>query len=265
MKRQVSRPEGVDAKIERAKRHLAVVKREVRAYEGSHPEYTEAALNPTLPGYDLYSKVSPPSIGLSVKIGDFLFNLRSALDHLARGLVEAEGNNPVDVGGRPTAFPILTKKPNSLDISGGVDPNALSIVERIQPYSRPGGKYWLAELWTLNELNNIDKHRTLHFPTVTYAGPGAQVVVIEPGPPLSRSVAVILGRVENGEKLGNIKRFSNPDPNPTVEMHGQFTVEVLMPVLGPKPRPSQSLVDGMQELLDFVRRDVVPSFDLFFR
>jgi hypothetical protein len=146
MKRLVPRPEGVDAKLERAKRHLAVIKREVRAYQGSHPEFAEAVLNPTLPGYDLYSKVTPPSIGLSVKIGDFLFNLRSALDHLARGLVETEGNTPVDVGNRRTAFPILERRPKALDIAGGVDPNALSIVERLQPYSRPGGKYWLAEL-----------------------------------------------------------------------------------------------------------------------
>jgi hypothetical protein len=59
MKRLVPRPEGVDAKIERAKRHLAVIKREVRVYQGSHPEFAEAKLNPTLPGYDLYAQVRP--------------------------------------------------------------------------------------------------------------------------------------------------------------------------------------------------------------
>lgn len=265
MKRLVPRPEGVDAKIERATRHLAVIKREVRAYQGSHPEFVEAKLDPILPGYDLYAQARPLSVGLSVKIGDFLFNLRSALDHLARGLVEAEGNTPVDVGGPRTAFPILETKPSNLTISGGIDPNALKIVEKLQPYSQTGSQYWLSELWALNELNNIDKHRTLHFPTVTYASPGAQVIVIEPGPPLSESALVHLGKVVSGEKLGSIKRSPNPDPTPRVEMRGQFTVEVLMPAFGPTPRPSQRLLDGMQVLLNVVRANVVPLFDPYFR
>ena len=133
MKRLAPRPEGVDAKIQRAKGHLAVIKREVRAYKGSHPEIVEAKLDLNIAGYRLYAKIRPPGIGLSVKMGDFLFDLRSALDHLARGLVETEGNPPVDTGTPRTMFPVFDQ-PKKLIVAGDVDPNALAIIERLQPY-----------------------------------------------------------------------------------------------------------------------------------
>jgi hypothetical protein len=261
MNRLAPRPEGVDAKIQRAKRHLAVIKREARAYKESNPEFVEAKLDPNIPGYRLYAKIRPPSTGLSVKMGDFLFDLRSALDHLARGLVETEGNTPVDLGSPRTMFPVFDQ-PKKLIVSGGIDPNALAIIERLQPYKRPD--WWLAELWILHELHNIDKHRTLHFPTAAWVSQGTQVALVEPGP--RRHVAVILGRVESGTELGHIQVFPPaPTPDPKVEVYGEFTVEVFMPVFGPQPAPSLPLLDGLQALFGFVSRDVVPLFDPFFR
>ena len=261
MNRLVPRLEGVDAKIQRAKRHLATVKREVRAYKGSHPEVVEAKLDPSIPGYRLYAKIRPPRIGISVIIGDFLFDLRSALDHLARGLVETEGNVPVDTGTPRTMFPVFDKQPKKLIVAGGVDPNALAIVERLQPYQRPD--WWLSELWILNELHNIDKHRTLHLPTAAWVGRGTQVAVLEPG---RRHVAVILGRVESGAELGHIPiHHANPSLDPEVEVYGQFTVEVFMPPFGPQASHGLPLLDGLQALFDFVSKDVVPLFDPFFQ
>jgi hypothetical protein len=261
--RLAPRPEGVDAKVQRAKRHLATIKREVRAYKGSHPQFIEAQLDLNIPGYRLYTKVRPPGISLSVMIGDFLFDLRSALDHLARGLVDTEGNIPVDTGTPRTMFPVFDQ-PKKLIVAGGVDPNALAIIERLQPYMRPDGKWWLSPLWILSELHNIDKHRTLHFPTAAWVSQGTQVAIIEPGP--RRHVAVVLGPVESGTELGHIQVFPPaPTPDPKVEVHGQFTVEVSMPVFGPQPSPELPLLDGLQSLLEFVSKDVVPLFDPFFR
>jgi hypothetical protein len=164
MQRLAPRPGGVDAKIQRAKRHLATIKREVRAYRGSHPEIVEAQLDLNIPGYRLYAEIRPPNTGLSVIIGDFLFDLRSALDHLARGLVQTEGNSPKDRKPRRTMFPILdnTNKPQKLTVAGGVDPNALGLIKRLQPYMRPDGKYWLSPLWIVNELHNVDYGYKLH-------------------------------------------------------------------------------------------------------
>jgi hypothetical protein len=266
MNRLAPRPEGVDAKIQRAKRHFAAIKREVRAYISSHPEIIEAKLDLNIPGYRLYAEIRQPSTGLSVMIGDFLFDLRSALDHLARGLVETEGNTPSDLQSPRTMFPIFdsTNKPQKLGVAGGVDPNALSLIERLQPYMRPDGKYWLSPLWVLNELHNIDKHRTLHFPTTTWTSRHTQVAVVEPGP--RRHVSVFLGEVESGAELSHIRVFPPaPTPNPKVEVYGQFAVKIFMPPFGPQPSPGLPLLDGLQALLDFVRKDVVPLFDSFFR
>jgi hypothetical protein len=264
MKRLIPRPEGVDAKIQRAKRHLAVIKREVRAYQASHPEFVDAKLDQNLPGYVLNANTRPPNIGLSVKVGDFLFNLRSALDHLARGLVLTEGNTPADTGGSRTSFPILEKKPKKLDIAGGVDPTALNVVEKLQPYHQPAGGYWASELWILNELNNIDKHRNLHFPTATWFSPTAGVVITESQPPFRHWMLVSIGRIDSGDKLGRIV-VQSPTPHPKVEMRGKYIVNVLMPTFGPNPSAGLPLVDGMQALLEFVRIKVVPSFDKYFQ
>jgi hypothetical protein len=113
-------------------------------------------------------------------------------------------------------------------------------------------------------LHNIDKHRTLHLPTAAWVGAGTQVAIVEPGP--RRHVAVILGRVESGTELGHIQVFPPaPTPDPKVEVYGEFTVEVFMPPFGPQPSPGLPLLDGLQSLLDFVRKDVVPLFDPFFQ
>lgn len=100
-------------------------------------------------------------------IGDCLFNLRSALDHLAWQLVLLDGKQPVE----KTQFPVrespfnkngvrlprpnLTPEVDSLKI--------LDALEAVQPYVAPhiAGDAKTSPLWMLHRLNNIDKHRLL--------------------------------------------------------------------------------------------------------
>jgi hypothetical protein len=111
-----------------------------------------------------------PATVLTV-IGDALFNLRSALDHLAHQLVVASGGKPT----RWTAFPIYSSpfnekgKLRKFGIAGGVTPIALADVERLQPYAPPGfGPEH--PLSVLQELNNADKHRQLLVTGLLYSG-----------------------------------------------------------------------------------------------
>ena len=95
---------GVELKLRRADQHLASIKdvvREVQAFcraavrsEEAEPGITRLFLSEDLPPV-------PPE--LSPLLGDFLHNVRSALDHLAAAAVLASGN---DVTGR-TCFPIF--------------------------------------------------------------------------------------------------------------------------------------------------------------
>jgi hypothetical protein len=110
-------------------------------------------------------------------MGDVIYDLRSALDHLAWQLVIANGGTPVtpeDNAGPSTAFPIFHSKEGAkggprppVSIAGGVNTAALAVIERLQPYHRVDDPQ-LDPLWQLSELCNTDKHRLLLVVGVTY-------------------------------------------------------------------------------------------------
>jgi hypothetical protein len=160
--------DGVRGKIARAKRHLAELK-----------EVTERAVHPDsyeTPREDdgeigkyIYRVYGVPAIDpkWSVITGDVLFNLRSALEHLAWQLVLLDGGTPTD----ETKFPILKSPPNKGGVPVPVQlkpkisrADILDALDRSQPYRRLNGtpqEFWSSQLWALNELHNIDKHRLL--------------------------------------------------------------------------------------------------------
>jgi hypothetical protein len=108
-------------------------------------------------------------------IGDTLHNLRCALDHIVWELADTATR------GNHTMFPVFTcrdeffklrskgsKKGQPVPGSGlhklsGVAADPLAIIERAQPYNWTGDATHPGEaLRILNEIENIDKHRTLH-------------------------------------------------------------------------------------------------------
>lgn len=94
-----------------------------------------------------------------LSLGDFVYNLRSGLDHLAWQLCLSGGGNP----GRDTMFPIYESsgaKNEAMFLKRvkGMPPEAVLIIRELQPYAR-GADYKKHALWQLNELGNIDKHR----------------------------------------------------------------------------------------------------------
>lgn len=95
------------------------------------------------------------TLGLGVILGDFLANLRAALDHAANGLAGS-------AAGEFTKFPIYTdrrrfQRDAAANLAGISDEHRAGI-ERMQPFtgSRRG-----RVLRVLNDLVNIDKHRVV--------------------------------------------------------------------------------------------------------
>jgi hypothetical protein len=93
---------------------------------------------------------------LSVIVGDCLYNLRSALDHLVWLLVEA---NPSHKPTRKNMFPIcgdpeLFAKQIKRGRLDGVADAARTAIEGLQPYDGRDNP-----LKILDHLHNIDKHR----------------------------------------------------------------------------------------------------------
>jgi hypothetical protein len=93
-----------------------------------------------------------------MRFGDAVHNLRSTLDHLARALVEATGGT---VDERNTSFPICNfakdYKSRARASVKGLGSPCLKILDSIEPYKN-GSSH---QLWQLNELDVIDKHRML--------------------------------------------------------------------------------------------------------
>ena len=103
-------------------------------------------------------------------IGDVLFNLRSALDHLAYALVIANKKKP----STRTEFPIfyssdwfegigMTKQKRWIsgrDKMVGMSDKAQAVIESLQPYH--DGVPKREALWLLKQLHMTDKHHRLH-------------------------------------------------------------------------------------------------------
>lgn len=108
---------------------------------------------------------------LALELGDFLFNARACLDHLVYELALAYSGTMTDTESRLSKFPIHGKAaPSPKEVSnsiGKTHPDVQDIILGLQPYHY-GRHFEQHQLWKLSELNNIDKHRSLH-PALLYA------------------------------------------------------------------------------------------------
>lgn len=161
--------EGVDAKLARAKKHLAAFYSEADAFlEQARPTFirkTDVAR--TTHWLVFYVEDPYPPLELSAIIGDVLFNLRSALDNLVCGLVRKQ-NPRSSCSSRQ--FPICDESDKFLqqrDMLKGVPDEAVYVIRELQPYHRPASTRDDDPLLILNRLSNRDKHRQIHF-TVCY-------------------------------------------------------------------------------------------------
>ena len=98
-----------------------------------------------------------PPTEWSPLIGECLYNLRSALDHMAWALAGGRGDK--------TAFPIFTDRSNYARITPGqhlryVRKDAHDFIEGLQPYHHVNGAR-ASMLYLLDRLTNDDKHREL--------------------------------------------------------------------------------------------------------
>lgn len=156
-------------KIARAEKHLGELQDVVQAYLDGHyygprlipPILTE---NPTHWRFVLdITKAPDPQI--AIVLGDFLFNVRSALDHIAVAIAPPDRQ-------RSVSFPILAEplddekerefRRRTKDMPGA----AIAIIEEQQPYNmrlrNPQSKsYSMDPLEALSVLQNADKHRSL--------------------------------------------------------------------------------------------------------
>lgn len=162
-------------KVARAKRHFDELSNAIDAFLADNP-YTVAVKGYGVPTGDQMMlrftahvrRDVPPEI--APMIGDVLFNLRSALDHLAYALVIANNKKT----STRTEFPIFYSSDRfkgvgkterdrwttGPDKMAGMSKKAQALIERLQPYHDRIPKR--EALWLLHELHITDKHHRLH-------------------------------------------------------------------------------------------------------
>jgi hypothetical protein len=253
------RLQGVEVKLDRARKHLDELIGRLAVY--AHREPYRLVTQVEDEGRKLvfvFELVEKPFPEWGVIIGDFIHNLRSALDHLAYQVVDANGGT---VSG-DVKFPIYKCKTSYCgwrkgrkrhrDPLAGVNARAIDAFEQEQPYRRKdtGDDPASHPLAIINKLWNDDKHKLLipaifRFrdpPTAPTAPPGApaeSVVlsalsfwcsdfkVAESGnePPPFSDAAFQIGRLDDGERL---VEFSGrvTGPHPQIHMKGELSVHV---------------------------------------
>jgi len=169
-----------------------------------------------------------PPIELGVLFGDFLHNLRAALDNLAWQLVLLNGNRPT----RQTAFPVAQDQRAfdshaSRQLAGMTAQHQKRIAE-LQPFAEQVGNGGHA-LDLIHEMARIDRHRIVH---PVLMGPAkTDVPFILRREPINTDV-FIEGRVTAANNAlldgAEVARFrtSTPGDQPPVEIKADLLVEI---------------------------------------
>jgi hypothetical protein len=227
------------SKVERAEHHLSDFKALIAPYEGrrAYPvsEKLETDGDEALHVHRL-DIPEPEDPVLPVIAGDILFNLRSALDHIAVAMVRRPTNN--------TAFPIFGTDIEQLDGAGtgylhaddrarweritkGFPKGAMPIVERAQPYRhrREGRDPQYVSIALLRTFQNADKHRRL---VLVVSGLRDPIIWFDLGN--RRKKRVRLPGIAGDRRLGPgtvIGRNAEPLP-PNVKMEAEGTLDIMI-------------------------------------
>lgn len=177
------------SKLTRAKHHLNELEVMVQQYRDAHPyraeRYVEGRGKNRRDVWRLQITQQPPA-EIPLILGDFLYNVRSALDYLAAELVRPSETSR-------SFFPILSCRVWDMPVvlnAKGVDPLAddrrrwasienmmapdvVAILKDLQPTGQDGADGEMNALTLLNQLSNKDRHRRL---TVVAPGLGNQML-----------------------------------------------------------------------------------------
>ena len=191
-----------------------------------------------------------------VNLGEILYNLRSALDHLVWQLVLANGEEP----GRYSAFPITPdsagwEKEHTRTPLKGISPRHEKMIEHLQPYT--GGislNFDVSMLKVLKELHDIEKHR--HPIVAPVANTEVLSALFEPGglDHLDLDGRSPLEGVRRNPALKQgieLLRFNNV----AIDISPCFQIDLCFSDLG-APRPASRLSYVLAECLRTVRGSV---------
>lgn len=240
-------------KFHRASEHFVELERLIAPYDNPRPYEVRHSIQGKRQQhvYTVHA-IGEPDPFIAVVLGELLFALRSALDHLRVAIVpRKERYGP--------GFPIFTEDPfrrvpgsrkyveRSPDnrrrwISSvrGMDPRAIREIANVQPFRWPQDQVPHMALAALSRLNNADKHREL-VPVFHHLNPTEKILNGEsqpvPPPPAN-------GVYANGATI------HRSDREMQVEACGALVVVVAAP--GPSDDAGYPIMKRCKTMLDYV-------------
>jgi len=248
---------GIQLKLDRAKEHLKTLKDVIDGFDEDHPEASRFHIRRHGKWHIIESQPLPETPPMCAVIaGDFIYNLRSALDQLVWQLILREGKEPQ----RRSQFPIYDSEDQWLDevryrlpernrpLCGlTVGGDAWALIEEAQPYRSSNVMTNLFAI--IRRLSNLDKHRMLYtaliFPDLEHL---EDVVGWNPDARLleQRRTASHLA-TDQPTEIWRL-RFEQP-PDPGVYVKGRLTV---FPTIGEGDHDGavqMGMVGGLEMLL----------------
>lgn len=241
-------------RINRAKRHLNVLNREVRAFIASKPYQVEVTIDPKDGRYILvrpyFTKQCPVSWGLL--IGEVAHGLRSALDNIAWAVAIKQDTT--------VSFPVSIKRNDEfvrrLEL---LREDVRADVEAVQPYNAPNGQEQTHPLWILRITDNIDKHRIVL--------PRAIRVYVATGLPAPHKYFYIDGFRRLTEGTVEFRLPIRPDMKEDFkrETVAQIQFDIGSPIASEASNPRRLTRNRLLVVYKFVRNDVYPRFAKFLK
>lgn len=207
----------------------------------------------------------PTPLRWSVILGEFLYDLRSALDHLARQLVLVNGRKP----NNRTEFPVFRDSEEfeggSCTKTRGMSAEVKTLIESIQPFSEWPDNPTGTTLWGIHNLGNVDKHKLLHL-----TDPWLMTAEIRPG---GTEIEWVLKprRMRLYDKAEIASYRWDPASKAKVEMDFHFSLDVALsegtwtPDNAGDPSEGMSVLRLMNICLDYMETTLLPKFTPYFR
>jgi hypothetical protein len=258
-----------DLKVQRAGHHLDEVKEAMAAYASRNPYRPVRVRQPKSQRHIwLYrlEMTEEPDPMIPVIIGECLYDMRSALDHLAVAMVPKKRK-------ASAAFPVEMTDPWARNESGrliygeerrqrftakvkDMPAEAVGMIVKAQPYQRENSEPETLSL--ISRLGNADKHRSLI--AVGHGIRDARSVVTAAGQGIKQESA---GFRENGAEIAKFG-FTGKVPDEsevTVEVSG--TATIALKVAGTDG--CFDMPESLEILVRWVRDSAIPEFAPFTR
>jgi hypothetical protein len=256
--------------IESANLKLVRAQEQVLAIRDISEDYKEREPNVIInhpDGSNELKFIKSPPDAISVLAGECIYQIRSALDHLAFQLVKLNRGGvtlPLDWEGK-CAFPLWVRPPKKTPVFNcfegtlpGITVQPFTFIESVQPYNRGEVN---ADLGRLAILSNIDKHRHLHV-TKPQAHRRDEATVRYKGMVMNTSSVM---RVEDGTKTRRDYDFTDTEVL-SVQVSGAFHPFVSFDESALDPGVlAFPVADLLQTCLDRVQQSIVPKFAEFLK